>query len=562
MSDSLTLKAARWKKLAAEGDATGQYNYGYCLQYGEGVDRDLSEAARYYKMAADQGLAIAQNNYAFCLQEGEGVDKNLSEAAVYYKMAADQGFAAGQYNYASCLEKGSGVSKNLSEAVRYYKMAADQGVANAQNNYASCLKNGEGVDKNLSEAARYYKMAADQGLAAGQYNYGYCLQYGEGVDRDLSEAARYFKMSADQGVAAGQYEYGLCVKNGEGVAKNLPEAVRYFKMSADQGDERGAEQYRLCMELLSTAHRASQTTTTIADGVMDLNDFEKVRELGRGRFGVVWLMKNKNTNEHLAVKYIGIGATFESDRLLREIGVLTLLTHPCIVRIIGYSLPTSECKKARIVTEFMSNGSLEDALTRVNGREIPDFWTHNNITKMMIGLVLGMKYLHSESIIHRDLKPGNILVDEKGEIRIADFGTAKLETCGTTTTGVVGTLGYMAYETLKGGEATRKSDVFAFGLILFEVLVETSVFPKGGSIVQLVEMHMQNTRPAIPDGIHPSIAKIIRKCWSTNPEDRPTFEEIFEVLAKNWFPFFRDVEYSECERFICEVLAKESEKGK
>jgi serine/threonine protein kinase len=71
---------------------------------------------------------------------------------------------------------------------------------------------------------------------------------------------------------------------------------------------------------------------------------------------------------------------------------------------------------------------------------------------------------------------GAMSLDEKGEIRIADFGNAKCEDCGTTTTDVAGTLGYVASQALEGDEVTKKSDVFAFGLIMYEVLV--GVFPK------------------------------------------------------------------------------------
>jgi serine/threonine protein kinase len=265
-------------------------------------------------------------------------------------------------------------------------------------------------------------------------------------------------------------------------------------------------------------------------------------------------MENKQRNEVLAVKHIGISPSFESDRLLREIEVLRSLKHPCIVRIIGYSLPTEKgCREARIATEFMSNGSLEDVLSRVKRGDVPEFWSHQNITKMMIGLVLGMKYLHSRNIIHRDLKPANILIDEKGQIRIADFGTAKLEDCGTTSTNVVGTLSFMASETLEGGQSTKKSDVFAFGLILYEVLVGERVFPKTGNLVQLIQMHTQETRPPIPKGIHLSIATLIRQCWTKNPESRPTFEDILTILEESWFALFRDVDYSECERFVAEL---------
>jgi serine/threonine protein kinase len=397
-------------------------------------------------------------------------------------------------------------------------------------------------------------MSADQGNAFGQYNYGICLNHGQGIAKNLSEATRYFKMSADQGNADAQNGYGICLKNGEGVAKNLSEAARYFKMSADQGNGDADKEYHLCRKELSASESIS-----VADGIIDLQGFKNVRELGRGRFGIVWLTENKN-NEILAVKYIEVGPTFDSGRLLREVSVLTSLNHPCIVRIAGWSLPNEECRKARIATEFMINGSVEDALVRVKKGDIPRFWTHTNITKMMIGVVLGMKYLHSRNIIHRDLKPGNLLIDENGQIRIADFGTAKLEDCGTTTD-VIGTLAYMAPEALDGSGPTKKFDVFAFGLIIYEILVGESVFPKTGSALQIAGMHVKGIRPDIPKGIHGSVGKLIQQCWSNNPEDRPTFDKIFDKLERDWFPFFKDVDHAACEAFIASVRSEESRTG-
>jgi CD48 antigen len=285
-----------------------------------------------------------------------------------------------------------------------------------------------------------------------------------------------------------------------------------------------------------------------------------VRELGRGHFGAVWLMENE-ANEALAVKYIEIGPKFDSARLLREVGVLTLLNHPCIVRIVGWSLPNEECRQARIATEFMSNGSVEEALARVKRGDIPVFWNHTNIAKMIIGLLLGMKYLHSRNIIHRDLKPGNLLIDDKGQIRIADFGTAKLEDCGTTT-GAIGTISYMASEMLDGAQATKKVDVFAFGLIVYEFLVGESVFPKTGSAFQVAGMHVKDIRPEIPKVIHRSIGNMIKRCWSKNPDDRPTFDEIFDSWEEDWFPFFKDVDHSSWEEFIAFVRREESGQGR
>jgi serine/threonine protein kinase len=97
---------------------------------------------------------------------------------------------------------------------------------------------------------------------------------------------------------------------------------------------------------------------------------------------------------------------------------------------------------------------------------------------MIVGIILGMRYLHSQSIIHRDLKPENILLDRLSRIRIGDFGLAREDSYFFSKPGA-GTPLYMAPEIiLLGQPPTTKVDVFAFGLILYEILVGRAVFPK------------------------------------------------------------------------------------
>jgi serine/threonine protein kinase len=252
-------------------------------------------------------------------------------------------------------------------------------------------------------------------------------------------------------------------------------------------------------------------------------------------------MEDERKKRKLAVKYIRVGPSFDSFRLKREVDILASLNHPCIVGLFGWSLPNDSCRDARIGMEYMCNGSLENVLAQVSEGKAPTFWTHENISVMIVGIILGMEYLHSKDIIHRDLKPGNILLDEKYRIRICDFGTARFEMCGTVTEKMVGTAAYMAPETFREDDPTKKVDVFAFGLILYEMLFGKSVFPKNAAIARICGLHQEGFRPKIPESVSGLVASVIEKCWSVNPDDRPSFGEIHKKLRKNWFPFFKDV---------------------
>jgi serine/threonine protein kinase len=220
---------------------------------------------------------------------------------------------------------------------------------------------------------------------------------------------------------------------------------------------------------------------------------------------------------------------------------------------VGYTQWDFERERAGIVTEYAESGSLEKVLEKVKLGDIPVFWTHTKIAIMIVGVILGMKYLHSRSIIHRDLKPANILLDRNGRVRIADLGLAR-EDGGVWSKPGAGTPLYMAPEiTLSRGTPTMKVDVFAFGLILYEILFGETVFPNNVTERGLMEMHLSGLRPKCPGKIDAQIRQIIESCWAMNPEDRPSFEDLFEVSELTDFSFYEDVDGDCVRRFVDEV---------
>jgi serine/threonine protein kinase len=173
---------------------------------------------------------------------------------------------------------------------------------------------------------------------------------------------------------------------------------------------------------------------------------------------------------------------------------------------------------------------------------------------MVAGIVLGMKYLHSRTIIHRDLKPGNLLLDQEYRIRICDFGNSKIEACGTRmTTNIAFTNAYVAPEVLLGKDVTRLADVFAFGLILFEMVVGKRAFPKTVSVPQMLVTYSQGIQLEIPSDVRPCVADLMRMCWSVDPASRPTFRDVFLYLKDIEFALFEDVDTAAVMAFISEV---------
>jgi serine/threonine protein kinase len=334
----------------------------------------------------------------------------------------------------------------------------------------------------------------------------------------LTEAAKYYKMAADQGDARCQVNYGLCLKNGDGVSKNFNGAAKYYRMAADQG-------FELAEEALDRVTAILQEKLP-SNLIVDVDNLEEVGEVGKGAVGVVRLMENNVTREQCAVKFFD--GEFEPDLLFREVSILGLVNHPCILEIWG--LPNEVCRQPRVVTEYITNGSVGDALMEVKEGRPPIFWSHDNIAVMIAGIVLGMKYLHSKNILHRDLKPGNLLIDRRNRIRICDFGRAMIENCFRTgrPASSIGSAAYLSPESWEGVKATKKVDVFAFGLIVYEILTGECVFGKDLKEEEIRER--KKYRPEIPGSVPIGVAKLIRECWSDYPDRRPTFDKIYEEL--------------------------------
>ncbi|HWY52094.1 MAG TPA: toll/interleukin-1 receptor domain-containing protein [Chthoniobacterales bacterium] len=231
--------AKLFQKPAEQGDARAQNSLGLLYANGTGVVKDLSKAVDLYQKAAAQGFALAQLNLGNLYANGTGVVKDLSKAVELYQKAAAQGFAPAQTNLAWYYDNGFGVPKNAGKAAELYQKAADQGDARAQSNLAVLYANGTGVVKDLSKAAELYQKSAAQGYAQAQNNLGLLYQNGRGVPKDLRKAAELYQKATNQGNAFAQINLGMFYYNGQGVPKDFGKAVELFQKAADQGNAGG-----------------------------------------------------------------------------------------------------------------------------------------------------------------------------------------------------------------------------------------------------------------------------------------------------------------------------------
>ncbi|XP_074264916.1 cysteine-rich receptor-like protein kinase 5 isoform X2 [Silene latifolia] len=215
------------------------------------------------------------------------------------------------------------------------------------------------------------------------------------------------------------------------------------------------------------------TPESLQYGLKDLqaatNNFSKDNKIGRGGFGIVYKGVLPNGQE-IAVKRLSNGSGQGDKEFQTEVVVLAKLRHRNLVRLLGFCLTDDE---AILVYEFVANKSLDYFLFDREKRAKLNWSCRFEIIK---GVARGMMYIHEDSpvrMMHRDLKAANVLLDAEMYPKIADFGLARICDVGQThinPTLVVGTRGYMAPEYLFHGHFSSKSDVYALGVLILEIV--------------------------------------------------------------------------------------------
>jgi serine/threonine protein kinase len=230
------------------------------------------------------------------------------------------------------------------------------------------------------------------------------------------------------------------------------------------------------------------------------------------------------------------------DFFQREVQILVRCNDEFLLDFIGFST-----NPPAIVTSFMPCGSLWDRI-HTKGKAPLNATQKTNIA---IGIAHGMKYLHSHKIVHRDLKSPNILLDERMLPKIADFGLGHFvaECTGGEQT-AVGTPVWMAPELIDSKQYGPAVDVYAYGIILYEMYTEKMPFEGWDRVQIFAQVATKGVRPELPETAS-SLAQLIVQCWDADPDKRPTFEEIYARFGTH------AVSFPECEPRGADVLIHE-----
>src|SRR3989441_3754440 len=251
-----------------------------------------------------------------------------------------------------------------------------------------------------------------------------------------------------------------------------------------------------------------------------LGDYELLEEIGRGGQGVVFRARQKSLNRIVAVKVISLGqwaTKAHLKRFRREAEAAASLDHPGIVPIYEVGERDGQCYFSM---KFVEGGQLDEVVRRAP-------MSIRQGAELIAKVARTVHYAHEHGILHRDIKPGNILLDQKREPHLTDFGLARLvesESTVTRTMEVLGTPSYMAPEQAVGNNDAVSSvtDVYGIGAVLYQLLTGQPPFA-GGTTYETIKL-LLDSEPRQPRLLNPKIDRdlstICRKCLEKDPKRR------------------------------------------
>lgn len=302
----------------------------------------------------------------------------------------------------------------------------------------------------------------------------------------------------------------------------LLELVEHFSTETDG----------LCTRLTEPCPRI-KPVTKFRDLEIDRKLISLNMKLGEGHFGAVWKGKLRNAAD-VAVKTLKPG-TMSPDAFLEEARIMHQLQHKKLVHLLAVC---SSSEPIWIVTELMAKGSLLDYLRKDEGKLVK----FPVMIKIAAQITDGMAYLEYKEFIHRDLRAANVLVGEHHDVKVADFGLARVLEEGTYNASEHAQfpIKWTAPEAVARRKFSIKSDVWSFGVLLYEVITHGRVPYPGvdnSEVLGRLETGYRmpkpaNTRVNCPNELY----EIMLKCWHQNPHQRPTFEylqSMFDDFAIN-----------------------------
>ncbi|XP_038882702.1 serine/threonine-protein kinase PCRK1-like [Benincasa hispida] len=314
--------------------------------------------------------------------------------------------------------------------------------------------------------------------------------------------------------------------------------------------------------ILSMSERASNLRVfAVSDLKSATKNFSRTFMVGEGGFGCVYRGSIKSADDpsqkiEVAVKQLGKRGLQGHKEWVTEVNFLGFVEHPNLVKLVGYCADDDERGIQRLlVYEFLANGSVLDHLS--SRAETTLSWAMR--LRIARDAARGLTYLHEEldvQIIFRDFKSSNILLDEQWNAKLSDFGLARLgppEGFTHVSTAIVGTMGYAAPEYVQTGRLTSKTDVWSYGVFLYELItgrvpIDRNRPKSEQKLLEWVKPYLADTKkfqlildPRLKGKSHIKsaykLSNVANRCLVRNPKNRPKMSDILEMvdrIAEAW----------------------------
>eukprot|EP01114_Cavostelium_apophysatum_P020947 TRINITY_DN716_c2_g1_i1.p1 TRINITY_DN716_c2_g1~~TRINITY_DN716_c2_g1_i1.p1 ORF type:complete len:545 (+),score=115.02 TRINITY_DN716_c2_g1_i1:74-1708(+) len=274
-----------------------------------------------------------------------------------------------------------------------------------------------------------------------------------------------------------------------------------------------------------TEKLASKGSAKSIDFLIKPGEIKLGPRIGKGSYGEVFRAEWRGIM--VAIKKLPLSA-LEDEKFLRDFNqeavIMSSLRHPNIIQMLGTCMIGND---VTIMTEYMNRGSLYRLLHDSN---VEISW--QIIKRFALETAQGMLYLHQSTppVLHRDLKSHNLLVDSNYRLKITDFGLSKVIGELNKTMTSCGTAAWAAPEVLRNSRYTEKADVYSYGVVLWELYTREDPYFGMPAFQIIFSVGTEGLRPVIPLSCPPDFSDLIRDCWHSDPQHRPSFDVIIQRL--------------------------------
>lgn len=256
----------------------------------------------------------------------------------------------------------------------------------------------------------------------------------------------------------------------------------------------------------------------------------ELEQLLGGRMAHVYRARDCVLGRTVALKWLteqGMADNETRARFFQEARIASQIRHENIVRVYDFG---EEEGRPFIVMEFLEGETLREA---IRNKRLGDFQDRIKLSSQIAHV---LAYIHAHKIIHRDIKPENLHIDREGKIKLLDFGFAKMEGVHFTRSGfTVGTPSYMSPEQVLGKPLTPQADIYAFGILLFELFTGAKPIA-GGSVEEIFDQILRQPlklAPLAAAGVPDAIRDLIARCAAKDPAQRPqSFDQVCAELEQ------------------------------